>query len=137
MNVEQPRARAIVTPRGFVLLLIVGGLMFSSVYPLRRYMAVRSGIESLQQEEAGLQARIDELLAERERLLSDADVERRAREELGMVRPGEIPFVVAAPKPDEPPPSTVDPSGLGDPVQPQPAGVLERWWDALRRAAGA
>ncbi|HEX9711981.1 MAG TPA: septum formation initiator family protein [Actinomycetota bacterium] len=136
MTDQQPRPRSLLSPRGFVLLLVIGGLMFSSVYPLRRYIAVRHGIEQLTAEDRALRDRIDELLAEREELLSDAEVERLARSGLGMVRPGEVPFVIAAPRDPVPEPDEVDPAGFAPPVDEGSPGLLERWWDAMRVAVG-
>lgn len=136
MTVAGARARTILSPRGFVLLLLIGGLMFSSVYPMRRSLAVRENIASLRAEQRALEQRIDELTAERIRLRSDAEVERLAREQLGMVRPGEVPFVIATPKPKADVPA-VDPGGLVPAAPPEGPSALERWWEAVRRAAGA
>jgi cell division protein DivIC len=137
MTVAQGRTRSILTPRGFLLLLIVGGLLFSSVYPLRRYFAVRSSIATLRTEERVLQDRIDQLTAERDLLMSEAEVERLAREQLGMVRPGEVPFVIATPHPEAPRPDVVDPGGLETFAPPDPPSALERWMRAVGRAITA
>ena len=132
-----PRRRALLSTRGLVLLVVVGGLLFSSVYPMQRYFNVRSEIESLREEERRLDARVDELLAERDALKSDAEVERRARAALGMVRPGEIPFVIATPLAQAPAPAPVDPGGLRPADTPDEPSVMARWWHALTRAVGS
>ncbi len=50
------------------------------------------------------EAKCEELRREIEYLSSDEYVERVAREELGLVKPGEVPFIVAEPRnPDAPP----------------------------------
>lgn len=128
------RRRALLSTRGVILIVVVGGLLFSSVYPLQRYFNVRAEIEALEQEEVRLEGRIDELLAEREKLSSDEEIERRARAELGMVRPGEIPFIIATPKVEAPPPEIVDPGGLRPTEPPGDPSALSRWWEAFRRA---
>lgn len=83
--------------RGFILVLVLAGLLFSSVYPMRRYFAVRAQIASLEREERDLDARGADLMTEAQRLRSDEAVEHEARERLGMVRPGEIPLVILTP----------------------------------------
>lgn len=129
------RRRAMLTPQGAILVLLLGGLLFSSVYPLRRYVAVRSSIAALRTEERALDARIAELRGERDLLLSDEEVERLAREQLGMVRPGEVPFVISdvtvAPKPP------LDAQGRDERGEPSASSFLSTWWDALKRAARA
>jgi cell division protein FtsB len=89
--------RRLLTHRGIVFTLILAGLLFSSVYPMRRYFAVRSSIASLQQEERRLDRTAAVLATEKQRLLGDEAVERIARDEYGMVRVGEVPFVVIQP----------------------------------------
>lgn len=61
-----------------------------------RYME----LSSIQQETAAVRQKLEqaksanqELEAERERLLAPAYVEKLAREQLGLVKPGEIPYV--------------------------------------------
>lgn len=50
------------------------------------------------------ESRCEELRREIEYLSSNEYVEKVAREELGLVKPGEVPFIVAQPKnPDAPP----------------------------------
>ena len=118
-----------------MLIVILAAMMFSSVYPLNRYFSVRNEISALQQEERDLDARAEELEHERETLLTDAEVERLARERLGYVRPGEIPFAIVprGVEEDEPPIIVAEdepPLGDGTP------GLFMRWWDAMRRAVG-
>lgn len=133
---ERPSPRRIVGTRGAILIVILGAMLFSSVYPLNRYFSVRNEITALQGEERELDERAKALEAAREKLLTDAEIERLARERLGYVRPGEIPFAIVPPpeKADEPP--IITPEG-----EPPPAdgtsGVFERWWDAMRRAVSA
>lgn len=80
------RRRAIVLVAAFALLLV-------SAAPYRQYYAAKERIRVLERREAALDRTISSLEAARERLATDADAERLARE-LGYVRPGEVPFVV-------------------------------------------
>ncbi|MBI4730234.1 MAG: septum formation initiator family protein [Acidobacteria bacterium] len=71
-----------------------------------------------------LAARVARLAAEKRRLESDAEVERIARDDLGMVRPGETAFVVAAsPRPG----AAVPPKGPATARRPW----YSRWWHAV------
>jgi len=74
--------------------LALVGFLFAFVYPTRTYLDQREQI-------AGAQGRLDVLNAQTrsleratERLRGDAEVERIAREEYGLVRPGETPYVI-------------------------------------------
>ncbi|HWP29750.1 MAG TPA: septum formation initiator family protein [Chloroflexota bacterium] len=65
----------------------------------RRIEAVRREVAALQQRNLELQARIA-------RYRSDAYIERVAREELNLVRPGDVPVIVIAPTPQPTPVAT-------------------------------
>ena len=83
-----------ITGRALALLVVVGALLVAAMYPLRAYLAERSQITDLEQQVAQLErqdADHDRQIAQ----LHDAQyLERLARECLGMIRPGEIGFVV-------------------------------------------
>ncbi len=80
--------RAFMTPRGAILALLLVGVLFSSVYPIRRYFQVRSSIAQLQHEDRALDQRTQQLTKQKASLQSDAEVETIARQDLGYVRPG-------------------------------------------------
>ncbi len=124
----------LLSTRGAMLLLLLVGMLFSSVYPMRRYFAVRSQIRELSVEERALDERIERLSEERGRLATDQEVERIARERLGMVRSGEIPFVIVSPKPPATVKRAVAPDGLEPVRAPRGESLLERWWESVRRA---
>ena len=94
---EPPRR---LTVRAAVLVAIVLVLGTAAAAPVRQYLAQRAEIQRLEQRVEGLAEARDELEAEVGRLLDPEELERLARACLGMVRPGEIPFVV----PGQPPP---------------------------------
>jgi cell division protein DivIC len=106
------------------VIVLVAGLIAVYFMVGAALNAVRS--EQLQQEEAGLQADIDDLQARYERLLalkdylnSDEYIESVAREQLGLVRKGETGFVAI---------STL-PTPTAAPDEEEPA----LWWDVLIR----
>lgn len=92
-----PRMRPRLTRRAAVLGAVILMLGATAIVPLRQYLDQQSQI-------GGLERKIDTLIQERSRLerrieqLQDPnELERIARECLGMVKPGEIAFV-AVPK---------------------------------------
>ena len=86
--------RLLRNPRALVFGVILAAMLFSSVYPLGRYFAVRNQVAQLEQEEQRLDDRIVQLMEEQELLNTPEEIERIARKDLLYVRPGEIPFVV-------------------------------------------
>ena len=83
-----------ITGRALALLVVIGALLVAAMYPLRAYLNERSQITGLQQQVSDLErknAEYDHRIA----LLHDPSyLERLARECLGMIKPGEIGFVV-------------------------------------------
>ncbi|MFA5889947.1 MAG: septum formation initiator family protein [Actinomycetota bacterium] len=125
------RERRLPAPRVAILILVVGGLLATSVLPMRRYIDLRGRIASLQEQDRALDRQAEMLRQRKFQLRTPEEIERIAREDLGMVRPGEVPFVV------------IDPSStprLGPPVpapqaaheDPGDSSWLTRWWAALR-----
>lgn len=127
--------RAIKTPRGAILALLLVGVLFSSVYPIRRYFAVRSSIAQLQNENRALDRQTQQLTKQKTLLQSDAEVEAIARGELGYARPGEVPFVIIRPTPAPAATSNVDAGGLFDGAKTSKPGFFARIWNAFMRAA--
>lgn len=118
--------------RGAVVGTLLFVLLLSALYPIRQYFAQKGELKKLTAEEAQLAEKIEALTELRSRLLTDDEMERIAREELGMVRPGEIAFAIV--------PGTEAAAKKGPPTAPaldatkQPrAGPAwyERWWDAV------
>jgi cell division protein FtsB len=88
----RPRLRF--TPRAAVLALVVVALLFYLFIPLKTYMHQRSAIDRLSNHMEQLQQQNARLEAQVRKLNDPAYLEQRARECLGMVRPGEISFIV-------------------------------------------
>ena len=89
-----------------VLLLIILFAIIGYISPINDYVDKSRLIADESNETAALRAQRDQLLNEKERLLNNEYVERIARKDLGMIRPGEQPFVVRDLEKDEPPSMT-------------------------------
>ncbi len=91
-RLRRPRVR--ITPRAAILTIVLTALLLYLVVPLRAYLAQRDRLEQLTRRTQALEQGNGELRREIERLEDPRYLERLARECLGMVRPGEIAFVV-------------------------------------------
>ena len=87
------RARRI-TGRALALLVVVGALLVAAMYPLRAYLNERSQITGLEQQVSDLERQNAEYDRRIDLLHNPQYLERLARECLGMIKPGEIGFVV-------------------------------------------
>lgn len=100
-----------------VTAVVVAGILFAFVFPVRTYLAQQRTIRAaaarvqiLDEQDARLSARADQLQ-------TDAEIERLARQDYGMVKPGEEPYAIL-PAPGSKPaglPSIVD----GSPTSPK------------------
>ncbi|MGH2785221.1 MAG: FtsB family cell division protein [Actinomycetota bacterium] len=116
--------------RGALVGTLLVVLLLSALYPVRQYFSQKNEIKSLSHEEAQLAKRVENLSALKSRLLTDDEIERIAREELGMVRPGEVAFAIV-PGGEAAPKDAVIPSIVSTLAKkPRPAWY-ERWWDAV------
>lgn len=94
---EGPR----LTGRAAVLLVVVTVLALLAVVPARQVLEQRGQIAELERRAAELEEGNERLRAEISKLNDPAELERLARECLGMVMPGETALVVPdAPRPD-------------------------------------
>ena len=103
-----------VTPRAAVLVAVLLVLLFALAVPVRTYLDQRSQLAQLQREAQVLEQQNAALQRQVAQLNDPAYLERLARECLGMVKPGEIGFVVV-PKGGVQP----APPGSGAPVPAQ------------------
>ena len=86
-----------------VLLLIILFAIIGYISPVKDYVEKSRLIANESNATAALKEQHNQLLIEKERLLNNEYVERIARKDLGMVRPGEEPFVVRDLEKDESP----------------------------------
>jgi cell division protein FtsB len=87
---ERPRLTG--RAAGLLVVLVVLGLLL--LVPARQYLAQRGRIAELDRQATELEEQNDALRARIASLHEPAELERLARECLGMVRPGEIALVV-------------------------------------------
>ena len=92
---RSPRSRG---RRGTLVLLLLGlalvAALFAFVYPTRTYINQRREVNAAERRLEVLKDGTKALEHDSARLQSDAEVERRAREDYGLVRPGETPYVL-------------------------------------------
>jgi cell division protein FtsB len=86
------RRRSVVVTLLSALLLLA--FLFAFVYPTRTYLKQREQIQASRERLDVLQRETIALDRDTKRLGGDAEVERVAREQYGLVRPGETPYVL-------------------------------------------
>jgi cell division protein FtsL len=77
-----------------LILVVLVGLLFAFVYPTRTFLDQRHDTNKARAQLEVLQAENARLARESRRLSTDSEIERLAREQYGLVRPGERPFVI-------------------------------------------
>ncbi|MDJ0923922.1 MAG: septum formation initiator family protein [Acidimicrobiia bacterium] len=114
-------------PGAFVAVLLLVGLaiVLAGVFPFRQLIAQERLVENTQAKLDALVAENEALQAEIEAVTSPTELERLAREQYGMVRPGETSYVVE-----------LDGGPAFDSAAPQEESadsrsLLERFWDFL------
>jgi cell division protein FtsB len=88
------RRRTRLSARATVLLAVVGAIGFLSIAPARLYFEQRAELAELSHQAAALESANARLVERTERLRDPGFLERLARQCLGMVKPGEVAFVV-------------------------------------------
>jgi cell division protein FtsL len=81
------------TGRAAVLIVVLVLLALMAVVPARQYLAQRGRVAELERRTAELEQSNADLRSQIERLHDPAEIERLARECLGMVAPGEVALV--------------------------------------------
>jgi cell division protein FtsB len=98
------RRRTLLTATLLGLALV--GLLFVFVYPTRTYLQQRIQISAAQHHLAQLHRDTAHLESQSRQLQTAAAVERIAREQYGLVRPGETPYVIVPTAPPATTPTT-------------------------------
>ena len=113
------RRRRGVLAAGAVLVAV----LLAAVFPTRTYLAQRRDLDAAERRLSVLRRENEELAARAQRLTTEAEIERLAREQYQLVRPGEEAYAILPPP--EPPP----------PARPQrderKPGFWFRLWDGL------
>jgi cell division protein FtsB len=119
-----------ITIRGALLLAAALALIITAIAPAREMLRQREEIERLEKTLAGVQRSNKELKEETSRLNTDAYIEQQARERLGLIKPGEEPFLVVPPK-QEPPPEE-KPKINGQAKQQAGTSTAKKsWWSGV------
>jgi cell division protein FtsB len=87
-------SRARLTPRGAILAVVVTALVLYLAIPLRAYVDQREAIATLERQTEAIEQRNADLRVRIQQLNDPVYLERLARECLGMVKRGEIAFIV-------------------------------------------
>ena len=114
------RVRRLVGPVLVTVLFL--GVLLGGVFPTRTWLAQRSATEGAEEQLAVLREQND-VLEERVALLHrDTEIERLAREQYNLVRPGEEAYAVLPPPASDLPPP---------PAEADDRNLLERAWDGI------
>lgn len=94
-----------------VVATLVGiGVLFVAVFPTRTWLAQQRELEATERRLAVLTDENAELAALVQRLNTDAEIERLAREQYNLVRPGEEAYaILPSPRPPRPAPAPPPP----------------------------
>jgi len=92
-----PKRRSRLAPLIAGLLLAALAFTVSGVFPFRQLIQQRQQVDAASQQLDTLRAENDRLAEELDALHTDDEIERIAREQYGLVRPGEEAFVVIVP----------------------------------------
>jgi cell division protein FtsB len=106
--------------------LVLGVVMLSG--PFERYVDGRTRVETLRATADTLEDENARLERRADHLQDPDELERLAREEQGMIRPGEVPYTLVPPDVDRPVISAPRASDAADPTPPW----YVRAWDAVR-----
>jgi cell division protein FtsB len=118
---KQPARRRHVA-RGALIAAVLVGVLFVFVYPTRSFLSQHEQVNQARAQLDLLRTENAKLDAEKRRLNQDDEITRIAREYYGLVKPGEIPFVILpAPTTTSVPPTTTTTPGAPPPSTTKPA----------------
>ena len=107
---------------GVVAAVLTVGVLFVAVFPTRTWLAQRQELVATGQKVAVLSAQNAEMAARVKRLNTDTEIERLARQDYNLVRPGEEAYAIL-PSPRAPRPRAAATAADEDP------GFWARVWD--------
>jgi cell division protein FtsB len=84
--------------KGAILLVLAAGLIFLTIAPARQVLRQRAQIADLQRTLNSVKDENKGLRDETSRLNTDAYIEQQARLRLGLIKPGEQPYMIVPPK---------------------------------------
>lgn len=126
-SIAAPRRPKLILRPGIWRLILLGIIFITIIgyiSPVRDYIAKNRQISREQVVRDELRQQRDRLLAEKDLLSSTAYVEKIARRDLGMVRPGEQPYAVRDLNQDQAPPEPVAANG-------EQKSLVDRFMDTI------
>lgn len=108
-----------------VVALVVVGVLFVAVFPTRTWLGQRRDLEATERRLQVLSRENAELAGRVQLLNTDAEIERLAREQYNLVRPGEEAYAIL---PAPPAPRRAAPPSDG----PDEPGLWAQVWGAVR-----
>ncbi len=111
--------------RTFLLFAAAAAILFLTIAPAREVLRQRAEIEDLSVELNNIKTQNNDLRLETQRLNTDAYIEQQARERLGLIKPGEEPFLLVPPK-QAPPKPAAKPA-----VKPKTKPAAKSWWQQI------
>ncbi len=117
------RSRTRLTGRAGVLALALCAVMVTVAYPLRQYLAQRTQIAHVKQQNSVIEQQVAALQSELAKWSDPAYVAIQARERLHYVLPGETGYIVPNPSPSH------EPLGMPTPTQ---QGWYDRLWSTVK-----
>ena len=125
MGRRESRSGARHSPLVAVVLVAALAVTMAGIFPFRQILAQNRQVESTEAKLAALQSENAALEDQIEALNTDVELERIAREELGMVEPGEVGYTAFS-EPGSELPQVPDPeAGFDD------RGFFQKIWDFL------
>ena len=109
--------------RAAILAAVICVLTLTIAGPVRTYFAQRTEMNQLAASEASLRSQIAELESKKAKLADPVYIAAQARERLGFVKPGDIPYQVQLPSSQQHP--------TGDGPQEKSARSNDPWYSAL------
>jgi len=116
--VRPPRPRFRLTRRATILVMALCAVVVTIAYPLQEYLAQRSQLNAINQQNAALTKHVDELQQQISLWSDPGYVAIQARAQLHYVKPGEEGF-------------TLPGAGIGNEPLGMPSPVASPWYDTL------
>lgn len=107
--------------------VVLVGVLFTAVFPTRTYLTQRASISRAEEQLEVLGEQNAALESRAKALQSDAEIERLAREQYNLVKPGEEAYAVLPPPVSDPP----APDGEPVPEEDDDRNLLEKAWNAI------
>ena len=105
--------------------VVLVGLLFLFVFPTRTYIGQRNELDAAEQRVQVLSKQNEELASRVKRLNTDEEIERLAREQYNLVKPGEEAYAIL------PPPQSAEPPAEPAPKKKGKRGVVASVLDRI------